>query len=80
MKIAMFTNNYKPYIGGVPVSIERLVNGLRKRGHIVDVFAPTYEEQKNEEGVYRFKSLNKKLDGDIVVPKLFDRDIRKQFQ
>jgi len=80
MKIAMFTNNYKPYIGGVPVSIERLVNGLRKRGHIVDVFAPTCEEQKNEEGVYRFKSLNKKLDGDIVVPNMFDRDIRKQFQ
>ena len=24
MKIAMMTNNYKPFIGGVPLSVERL--------------------------------------------------------
>ena len=28
MKIAMLTNNYKPFIGGVPISIERLAEGL----------------------------------------------------
>ena len=27
MKIAMLTNNYKPFIGGVPISIERLAEG-----------------------------------------------------
>ena len=27
MNIAMFTNNYKPFIGGVPISIERLSEG-----------------------------------------------------
>ena len=32
MRIAMFTNNYKPYIGGVPVSIEHLAAALRERG------------------------------------------------
>lgn len=42
MRIAMFTNNYKPYIGGVPVSIEHLAEALRKRGNSVYVFAPSY--------------------------------------
>ncbi len=32
MKIAMLTNNYKPFIGGVPISIERLAEGLRNLG------------------------------------------------
>ena len=45
MKIAMMTNNYKPYIGGVPISIERLSEGLRKIGHEVVVFAPAYSAQ-----------------------------------
>ena len=40
MKIAMLTNNYKPFIGGVPISIERLAEGLRNLGHQVTVFAP----------------------------------------
>lgn len=26
MRIAMLTNNYKPFVGGVPISIERLSN------------------------------------------------------
>ena len=44
MKIAMMTNNYKPFVGGVPVSVERLTCGLRERGHEVCVFAPEYRE------------------------------------
>ena len=43
MKIALMTNNYKPFVGGVPISVERLAEGLRKEGHEVVVFAPTYE-------------------------------------
>lgn len=45
MRIAMMTNNYKPFVAGVPISIERLANGLRKEGHEVVIFAPTYKEQ-----------------------------------
>lgn len=26
MKIAMMTNNYKPFVGGVPISVERQVH------------------------------------------------------
>ena len=42
LNIAMFTNNYFPFIGGVPISIDRLTKGLRGQGHNVVIFAPKY--------------------------------------
>ena len=42
MRIAMMTNNYKPFIGGVPISIERLAEGLKILRHEVFIFAPAY--------------------------------------
>lgn len=56
MRIAMLTNNYKPYIGGVPVSIEHLSGELRKLGHEVYIFAPSYKNQKEEPFVIRYPS------------------------
>lgn len=49
MKIALMTNNYKPIVAGVPISIERLARGLEELGHEVTIFAPTYKEQKEME-------------------------------
>lgn len=63
MRIAMFTNNYKPYIGGVPISIEHLAEALRKRGHEVYVFAPSYEGQEEEPYVIRYPSFPVKIAG-----------------
>lgn len=63
MRIAMLTNNYKPYIGGVPVSIEHLAAALRERGHVVYVFAPTYENQEEEEYVIRYPSFPVRIVG-----------------
>ena len=48
MKIAMLTNNYRPFVGGVPVSVERQAGALRALGHEVTVFAPDYGEEKGE--------------------------------
>lgn len=48
MKIALMTNNYKPFVGGVPISVERLAEGLREIGHEVVVFAPTYKTTRSE--------------------------------
>lgn len=42
LNIAMFTNNYLPFVGGVPISIARLAEALRKRGNNVVIFAPDY--------------------------------------
>jgi 1,2-diacylglycerol 3-alpha-glucosyltransferase len=43
MRIAMLTNNYKPFVGGVPISVERQARELIKRGNQVTVFAPEYD-------------------------------------
>lgn len=52
LNIAMFTNNYFPFIGGVPISIYRLAGGLRKRGHTVYIFAPKYPQENHEKDKY----------------------------
>ncbi len=46
MRIALMTNNYKPIVAGVPISIERLAKGLEELGHEVTIFAPTYKERQ----------------------------------
>lgn len=80
MRIALMTNNYKPFMGGVPISIERLKNGLEVLGHQVTVFAPTYEEQVEEENVFRYATCMKKFIGGIVLPNPFDKRIEEEFK
>lgn len=80
MKIAMMTNNYKPFIAGVPVSIERLSEGLRSIGHEVVVFAPDYKEQEADENVVRYHSFIKGIVNGVSVPNRFDAEIEKQFK
>lgn len=80
MKIAMMTNNYKPYIGGVPISIERLSKGLRENGHEVVVFAPNYREQETEENVVRYHALIKGIVNGFSVPNSLDPCIEKNFK
>lgn len=76
----MLTNNYKPYIGGVPVSIEHLAAELRKRGHEVYVFAPSYEGQQEEAYVIRYPSFPLKIAGapaPNVLTGLFLKKVRE---
>lgn len=77
MRIAMFTNNYKPYIGGVPVSIEHLAESLRRLGHTVYVFAPSYEGQQEEAYVIRYPSFPVKIAG-APVPNILTGLIEKK--
>ncbi len=42
MRVALFTNNYLPFCGGVTISVETLRQGLEARGHEVWVFAPRF--------------------------------------
>ena len=67
-------------MGGVPISIERLKNGLEALGHQVTVFAPTYEEQVEEENVFRYATCMKKFIGGIVLPNPFDKRIEEEFK
>lgn len=80
MKIAMMTNNYKPFVAGVPISIERLTESLRAQGHEVVVFAPDYEEQEEETDVIRYKALIKGVSGGFSVPNSLDGKIERKFR
>lgn len=58
LRVALFTNNYLPFIGGVPISIERLRRGLSGLGDSPLVVAPSYRDQpRQEDQVLRVPSL-----------------------
>ena len=80
MKIAMMTNSYKPFIAGVPVSIERLSRSLQARGHEVVVFAPSYDEQEEEKNVVRYKALLRGVACGFSVPDSLDAKIERSFK
>ena len=80
MKIAMMTNNYKPFVGGVPISVERLKNGLEELGHEVVVFAPAYGKEAPEPDECRYSTLAERIFGGIVLPNPFDRKIEETFR
>ncbi|MGC9518298.1 MAG: glycosyltransferase [Desulfuromonadaceae bacterium] len=58
LKVAMFTNNYLPFIGGVPISIQRLRSGLHSKGDRVLIIAPDYGAgTEDERDILRLRSL-----------------------
>ena len=77
MKIAMLTNNYKPYMGGVPISIEHLAEAIRAEGHEVYIFAPTYQNQVVEEYVIRYPSFPITVAG-APTPNVLSKMIEKK--
>ncbi|MEC9487925.1 MAG: glycosyltransferase family 4 protein [Halanaerobium sp.] len=57
MKIAFFSDSYRPYISGVVNSIDTFKGELESRGHQVFIFAPDYPNAGSEPGVFRFSSI-----------------------
>jgi glycosyltransferase involved in cell wall biosynthesis len=58
MKIAMFTDSYKPQINGVVTSIEAFTKELRRKKHEVRIFAPAIPDYtERDKFVHRFKSV-----------------------
>lgn len=58
LKVAMFTNNYLPFIGGVPIAVDRLRRALARLGHEVLVVAPCYGDTPHDgPGELRVRSL-----------------------
>lgn len=46
MRIAMFTNNYLPHVGGVARSVKTLEDACRAGGHQVRIIAPEFGDEK----------------------------------
>lgn len=69
MNVVFFTNNYKPFVGGVPIAIENLAQRLRERGNRVYVFAPDYgEKQEDDLDVFRCWSIRNFNDSKFALP------------
>ncbi|HER34090.1 MAG TPA: glycosyltransferase, partial [Halothiobacillaceae bacterium] len=68
LRIAMVTNNFLPFIGGVPISIDRLRRGLEQLSHRVRIIAPSYAGQDDR-------------DTDVVrIPSLFSMGRHDEFR
>ncbi|MCM1569532.1 MAG: glycosyltransferase [Roseburia sp.] len=80
MRVALMTNNYKPTLGGVPISVECLKEGLLSLGVEVTVFAPACKEQEEEENVFRYASLLQNSIGGLPLPNPMDRRIEEAFR
>ena len=81
LTIAMFTNNYLPFIGGVPISIFRLKKGLERQGHKVYIFAPEYSNKTKENNVIHCKPLFNYKKENLIVPitNILSTKIKKEF-
>jgi len=83
LRIAMFSNNYLPFIGGVPLSIQRLYRGLSSSGMIVKLFVPSYRQDqinREKETVFRCTTLFSSRTGSFPVANIFSAQIKKQFK
>ena len=85
MKIAMLTNNYRPFVGGVPISVERQAHELIRLGHEVTVFAPSYGDTEEadraaKERIIRFHTQKRKMDNGMVYPGIVPVEILERFR
>jgi 1,2-diacylglycerol 3-alpha-glucosyltransferase len=71
MRIAFFTNSYKPSISGVVTSINLFREGLLASGHEVSVIAPEYADYEDEEPyVFRVPAIDfsQRVDMTLAIP------------
>jgi len=68
VNIAFFTNNYRPFVGGVPIAIDNLAGALKRRGHKVHIYAPDYGNDVDETGVFRTLSIQNFNDSQFALP------------
>ena len=72
MRIAFFSESFLPYVSGVTIAVDTLANDLRKLGHEVTIFAPSYPNQPNKEkDVVRFPSIPSSYPGFRLALRLF---------
>lgn len=83
LRVAMFTNNYLPYVGGVPISIARLRGALEAQGHTVMIVAPGYPDAEGADDpqVLRVRPLVPwGLSGEFTIANIFQRGIRRRLR
>ncbi len=83
LRVAMFTNNYLPFMGGVPISIDRLYRGLVGTGTKVKLFAPLYPQERpatQDDRVFRCPVLFHTRRENFPISNIFSRKIEAEFK
>ena len=83
LKVAMFTNNYLPFVGGVPLSINRLFRGLRRLGVTVKIFAPAFKQpwhDPDSDSIIRCPAMFTPRSFNVPIVNIFSRKIEKEFR
>ena len=84
LNVAMFTNNYFPFIGGVPVAIYRLAKGLKKLKANPIIFAPSFRKKDNDDNgidVIRVKNIGYyKRFYNMPIANIFSPAIKRIFE
>jgi len=58
MRVAMFSNTYLPFVGGLTISVSSYAASMRRRGHEILVVVPEFDGQpEQEEGVLRVPAI-----------------------
>lgn len=69
MNIGIFTNNYRPRLSGVAISIDTFCDEFQRQGHQVYIFAPSYPNyNENSKNVFRLKSIPAIYDNTLALP------------
>ena len=83
LRVAMFTNNYLPFIGGVSLSVDRLHRGLLQLGSAVKIFAPDYQQSwtdPDDVSIVRCPALFHTRKERFPVANIFSRKIEMEFR
>lgn len=68
MKIAFFSDSYRPYTSGVVISLETFKKELTALGHNIYLFVPGYPNyQDKEENIFRFKAIPAPTNPDFTI-------------
>ncbi len=81
VRVAMFTDNYLPYIGGVPISIQRLYQGLVEKGSAVKIFSPSYgagHPEEDDRNIYRCRMLFLWKENRFAITNIFSKRLEKE--
>ena len=70
MKVAIFSDAYKPTVSGVVTAVEALAQGLQKKGVKVQLFVPAYPGFCGDEtgNIFRFQAIKTKVDFPLAFP------------
>ncbi|MDQ8205587.1 glycosyltransferase [Pelagicoccus sp. SDUM812003] len=79
LRVAMFTNSYLPFVGGVPVAIDRLRQSLEPLGHKVMVVTPDVADAPEDDCCHRLPLLLRAKPGSAVaIANIFSRKAFKE--